>query len=728
MTATVTKTSLHPHQHETLGRLFEGVHHDPHMLLGLHNTPEDGKVIRLWRPGAEECHFELNGKTVSAKRIHEAGLFELHVPDATTAHDYRVYHLSGLLAYDPYAFTQTFGELDAHLFSQGVHYELYQCMGGRVCEHQGVKGVKFAVWAPSARRVSLVSDFNHFDGRVNPMRSMGNCGVWELFVPGLVEGEKYKFEIITGGGELKVKSDPYSLYNEVRPSTASIVADVESYPWGDTDWMRQRRENAAQPKPINTYEVHLGSWKRENGGFKNYRDLAHDLAGYCKEMGFTHVELMPISEHPFDESWGYQVTGYYAVTSRYGSPEDFQYFVDHLHQNGIGVIIDWVPGHFPEDDFALARFDGTALYEHHDPKEGFHPHWNTLIFNFGRKEVANFLIANALFWLDVMHVDGLRVDAVASMLYRDYGREEGEWVPNQFGGKENIEAIEFIRHFNSIVHQRFPGAMTIAEESTSFGGVCCPVEYNGLGFDYKWNMGWMNDTLRYISKDSLFRQYHHNDLTFGLLYAFSEKFTLVLSHDEVVHGKRSLLDKMPGDLWQKFANLRLLLSYMICQPGKKLLFMGGEFGQWQEWQCGSEIDWGLLEYDTHRGVQSMVKEANHLYKNHKAFWEKDGDWQTFEWVDFSDTQNSVISYLRRGSEETLFCIHNFTPNCHDHYLVNLKNVREIKEIFNSDATEYGGSGKAFLPTEILHDQTGYPYAVKIVLPPLATAVFRVTFH
>ena len=442
-------------------------------------------------------------------------------------------------------------------------------------------------------------------------------------------------------------------------------------------------------------------------------------------MGFTHVELMPIQEHPLDESWGYQVSGFYAVTSRYGTPEDFQWFVDYLHQHHIGIILDWVPGHFPTDKFSLGRFDGTALYEHEDPRQGLHPHWNTFIFNYGRREVSNFLIANALFWMGKMHVDGLRVDAVASMLYLDYGREHGEWIPNRYGGKENLDAIEFFKHLNSIVHERCPGALMIAEESTAFMGVTHPIEHGGLGFDMKWNMGWMNDTLSYFSNDMLFRCYHHNNLTFGLLYAFSEKFILVLSHDEVVHGKRHLISKMPGDLWQKFANHRLLLSYMMCQPGKKLLFMGGEFAQWNEWYSQVEMEWFLLQFPLHKGVQLMVKELNHLYLQHGCLWEYDFTYQGFEWVDFSDSHNSVISYLRKGSWDRLLCVHNFTPNYHEDYLIRFSTHGNVREIFNSDNEKYGGSGKLNHSPQVLYDTHGQPYAIKIRMAPLATMIFKI---
>ncbi|WP_228840572.1 1,4-alpha-glucan branching protein GlgB [Candidatus Protochlamydia phocaeensis] len=726
MTMTMQPIQFDPHFYENLMGIIEMTHHQPHAVLGIHPFFEGAKVIRLWRPGAQHVYLEVFGSIVEATCIHKAGIFEYIAPAHTTASDYRVYHQNGLLAPDPYAFLPTFGEIDRFLFGKGVHYQLYQKMGGRLTIHQGVEGVKFSVWAPNAKSVSLVSDFNYWDGRVNPMRMLGYSGIWELFVPGLKEGEKYKFEIHTQQGERRLKADPYALACEMRPATASVIANVDRFQWQDQDWMQARLKKPLQSTPMNIYEVHLGSWRKHGDDFLNYRDLAHELASYCIDMGFTHVELLPIQEHPLDESWGYQVSGFYAPTSRFGSPEDFQYFVNYLHQKNIGVILDWVPGHFPTDDFSLSRYDGSALYEHADPRQGFHPHWHTYIFNFGRHEVSNFLIANALYWFEQMHVDGLRVDAVASMLYLDYGREDGEWIPNYYGGKENLQAIEFLKHLNSIVHSLCPGVLTIAEESTSFPGVTHSVEEGGLGFDLKWNMGWMNDTLRYFSTDMIFRNYHHNDLTFGLIYAFSEKFINVLSHDEVVHGKRSLIGRMPGDMWQQFANLRLLLSYMICQPGKKLLFMGGEIGQWDEWNCKREIEWFLLGFPTHQGVQMMVKEINHFYLSHPALWEKDFNYESFQWVDFSDTQYSIISYLRKGKSEQLFCVHNFTPMYHPNYIFHLANLQGMEEVFNSDAEKYGGSGKHNSHPEIVHDADGHPIGVRLSLAPLATMIFKLT--
>jgi 1,4-alpha-glucan branching enzyme len=694
---------------------------NPHQFLGLHRSGEQTKVVRLWRPGAEAVYLEVFGQIVQANQIDAAGLFECVVPLETTCSDYRIYHSDGLLAHDPYAFLPTFGEMDAYLFGRGLHYQLYRVLGARIATHQGAVGTKFAVWAPNAKQVAVVGDFNSWDGRVNPMRSMGASGVWELFIPGLAEGEKYKFEIKTEGDALLLKSDPYALSSEVRPSTASVVANVERFKWTDNKWIETRKNKQWQTAPMNIYEVHLGSWRRTNGQFWNYRELAHVLAEYCKEMRFSHVELMPVSEHPLDESWGYQVTGFYAVTSRFGTPEDFQYFVNHLHEQGIGVILDWVPAHFPMDDFSLARFDGSYLYEHADPKKGFHPHWNTYIFNYGRHEVCNFLIANALFWFDQMHIDGLRVDAVASMLYLDYGREAGEWIPNMYGGKENLEAIEFLKHLNSVVHERFPGVLMFAEESTAFTGVTHPLTWGGLGFDLKWNMGWMNDTLRYFHRDPLFRSHHQHDLTFGLLYAFTEKFILVLSHDEVVHGKKSLIAKMPGDDWQKFANARLLYTLMMCQPGKKLLFMGGELGQWSEWNCKEELHWFLLNYPHHQGLKRCVAEINALYHSQPPLFHYDFDGRGFDWIDFGDSKNCVISYLRKSEGKYLACVHHFTPNFLPEYFVGLSHVKRIKEVFNSDAESYGGSGK--INPAIRLEKNGF----FIQLSPLATLIFEVEF-
>ena len=711
-----------------LRMLNRGEAYDPHRFLGIHPGEKGKKTIRLFRPGAKEVHIEVLGKVVEMYPVDASGLFEYAVSKNVTSRDYRVYHQNGMLAHDPYTMVPTFGEVDAHLFALGVHYKIYDVMGGRLFVHQGCSGAKFTVWAPNAKSVSLVGDFNYFDGRVNPLRSMGMSGVWELFVPGIREGEKYKFEIRTQEDALRVKADPYATCSELRPGTASVIFDVSRFEWTDSEWMEERRLRVAKDYPMNIYEVHLGSWRKKEGRFLNYRELAHELAAYCQKMHFTHVELLPVNEHPLDESWGYQVTGFYAITSRYGTPGDFQYFVDYLHRQRIGVIVDWVPAHFPTDDFSLARFDGTSLYEHVDPRKGFHPHWNTNIFNYGRREVSNFLLGSALLLFDKMHVDGLRVDAVASMLYLDYGRKEGEWIPNPYGGRENIEAIEFLKHLNSVVHERYRGVLTVAEESTSYTGVTHSLDQGGLGFDFKWNMGWMNDTLRYFSKAPVFRHYHHGQLTFGLLYAFSEKFILVLSHDEVVHGKASLLSKMPGDDWQKFANLRLLYSYMICQPGKKLLFMGGELGQWEEWSCHQELPWRLLDYERHHRAQTFVKECNRFYLDTSALWENDFDGKGFEWIDFSDHKSSVISYLRKGSLSSVVCVHNFTPLYFSDYFIPLSNLAYVSEIFNSDSEQFGGSGKVNATALLVKDQVGHPIGFSIRLAPLATMIFQANWN
>jgi 1,4-alpha-glucan branching enzyme len=614
----------------------------------------------------------------------------------------------------------TLGELDLYLFNQGVHYRLHEILGA----HCLPGGVRFAVWAPNATKVSLVGDFNQWDASRHPMQCLGHSGVWMSYIAGLRTGEKYKYAIATREGYLRMKSDPFGFFFEVRPATSSIVFDLSQYVWKDAEWMEQRKKRSLET-PLNVYEVHLGSWRSRTGvEFLNYRDLAHQLAAYCREMRFTHVELLPVMEHPLDESWGYQVTGFFAPTSRFGSPEDFQYFVDHLHQNGIGVFLDWVPAHFPTDDFSLHRFDGTALYEHEDPRQGIHPHWFTAVFNYGRREVENFLIASALFWLEKMHVDGLRMDAVASLLYCDYGRKPGEWIPNTYGGNENLEAIAFIKHLNSIVHQQFPGVLMIAEESSSFSGV---THSEGLGFDLKWNMGWMNDTLRYFSKDPIFRRYHHNELTFSLLYTFSERFFSVLSHDEVVHMKRSLLSKMPGPDWQKFANVRLLYSYQICHPGKKLLFMGGELAQWNEWNCKGSLDWNLLDYPLHRGMQTLVKELNQFYLQRPALWERDFDWSGYAWIDFSDADHSVVSYFRKAAKETLLIVHNFTPEVLNDYLIKAGTLNSAREIFNTDEEKYGGSHQLNHEIKLVRED---PFASGIVirLAPLATMIFEVAFE
>ncbi len=618
------------------------------------------------------------------------------------------------------SFPAYFGEMDGYLFGKGRHYQLYNVMGGRIKSHEGSDGAAFTVWAPNAKQVALMGDFNDWNGTTHSMKNLGVSGVWEIFVPGLKEGDRYKFAIETQMGQILIKSDPYAYFSEIRPKTASRLFDVDRFVWSDQAWKAGQRQDA---RPLNVYELHLGSWKKG----LNYRELAVEIADYCKKMGFSHVELLPVSEHPLDESWGYQVSGFYAVTSRFGTPEDFQYFVNHLHQEGVGVIIDWVVAHFPKDDFGLAYFDGTALYEHDDDRKKVHPHWKTHIFNYGRHEVSNFLLANSLFWFEKMHVDGIRVDAVSSMLYLDYGREGDDWIPNSYGGKENLEAIEFLKHMNSVVHQFFPHAIICAEESSTFPSLSLPLEWGGIGFDLKWNMGWMNDTLRYFQRDPYFRSYHQNELTFGLLYAFSERFMLILSHDEVVHGKGSLISKMPGDDWQKFAQMRLLYSYMMCQPGKKLLFMGGELGQWEEWNCKGSVAWHLLQHERHLHLQTLVRAINHFYHEHSSLWENDFNDEGFQWIDFHDQKNCVISYLRKGIAERLLCIHHFTPNPLPCYFIPLRSVKKVHEVFNTDATKFGGSGRVNTEVEFVYDNENERIGFNIEIPPLATVIMEVIF-
>ncbi|WP_304944515.1 1,4-alpha-glucan branching protein GlgB, partial [Vallitalea guaymasensis] len=630
---------------------------------------------------------------------------------------------------DPYRFQSQISDVDLYLFGKGTHYEIYNKLGAHVLEIDGVSGVMFAVWAPNAMRVSVIGDFNHWDGRIHQMRELGNSGIYELFIPSLVSGEKYKYEIKTKQGSLLEKSDPYGNYSELRPSTASIVANVNSYEWKDSKWLESRMNKNPIDEPVSIYEVHLGSWRRgDNNEFLSYKELADQLIKYVKDMGYTHIELLPIAEHPYDASWGYQVIGYYAVTSRFGTPEEFMYLVDSCHNNNIGVILDWVPAHFPKDEHGLIRFDGTALYEHDDPKRGEHPHWGTMIFNYGRSEVSNFLIANAVYWFDKFHIDGLRVDAVASMLYLDYGKDYGEWIPNRDGGRENHEAVEFFKHLNSIVYEKYPGIMMIAEESTSWTGVSRPTNLGGLGFGMKWNMGWMNDFLRYMQKEPVHRKYHHNDLTFSMVYAYTENFILVLSHDEVVHGKGSMVGKMPGDYWQKFANLRVAYGFMYGHPGKKLQFMGNEFAQFEEWTESKSLDWHLLLYDSHRQIQNYVRDMNKLYHEEIAFWYDDFSQSGFEWINCGDYEESIITFIRKGIElkDTLVFICNFTPIPRTMHRIGVPYKGEYREILSSDAEKYGGSGimnkKVIRSMDLEWD--GRNQAIDIKVPPLGMSILK----
>ncbi len=629
-------------------------------------------------------------------------------------------------------FTTQLSELDQHLFGEGTHHQLHEKLGAHPLTLEGVSGTTFAVWAPNAQQVSVVGDFNHWDGRRHPMQS-SDCGVWEVFIPEVGAGALYKFELKTKAGELFLKADPFAVATETRPSTASKVADLSGFAWTDAEWLERRRTSDPLKQPISIYEVHLGSWKRvpeEQERFLSYREIAADLVPYAKGMGYTHLELLPVAEHPFDGSWGYQVTGYFAPTSRFGTPEDFMYLVNRCHEAGLGVILDWVPGHFPKDGHGLARFDGTALYEYDDPKKGEHQEWGTLVFNYGRNEVRNFLIANALFWFDHYHIDGIRVDAVASMLYLDYGRKEGEWVPNKHGGCEHLEAIAFFRQLHETLFAAHPGILSIAEESTAWPGVSRPTYTGGLGFNLKWNMGWMNDTLKYIGKEPVHRHYEHHWITFSLAYAFSENFVLPISHDEVVHGKGSLLGKMPGDPWQKRAHHRLYLGFMACHPGKKLLFMGQEFGQLQEWSEARSLDWHLLEAEEHRQLQECVRTLNHLYRAHPSLHSNDFDGSGFEWVDLHDAEHSVLSFLRKPTPgvnaPSLVCIFNFTPVPRPDYLVGMPTSGAWRKLFDSDAPEFGGSGTNTQAAVVAGGSAwqGQPACAVLHLPPLGCLIFE----
>jgi 1,4-alpha-glucan branching enzyme len=707
-------------------RLIAGELRDPHSLLGRHPV-KGGYVHRVWRPEAEAVRLVTAGEVVGKlERVHPAGLFEGVVEEALTDYSLEVGYPGGhtYTLRDPYAFLPTLGDLDLHLVGEGRHERLWEKLGAHVREIDGVSGVAFAVWAPNARSVRVLGDFNSWDGRLHPMRTLGSSGIWELFVPDLADGALYKFEVLTAQGALVVKTDPFAFAGEGAPSNAAIV-HTPRYEFTDKRWLKAREKRDARTSPVAVYELHLGSWRRDaNGEVLGYRELGPLLADYCREMGFTHVELMPVAEHPFTGSWGYQVSNYFAPTARYGGPDDLRAFVDALHNADIGVIVDWVPAHFPKDEWALARFDGTALYEHVDPKKGEHPDWGTLVFNYGRNEVRNFLISNALYWIEEFHIDGLRVDAVASMLYLDYSRKEGEWVPNQYGGRENLEAIEFFKELNTVVYSEHPGILMIAEESTAYPGVSRPVHLGGLGFGFKWNMGWMHDSLAYFSKEPIYRRFHHNQLTFSLMYAWSENFVLPLSHDEVVHGKGSLLGKMPGDPWQKFANLRSMLSYMWAHPGKKLLFMGGEFGQIREWDHDRSLDWHLLEDPMHLGVQRMMRDMNQTYKKNPALWELDHEPEGFRWIDANDADNNVISFYRtdRAHKNHVVCICNLAPVPRTGFRVGLPKGGSYTEVVNTDAEAYGGTnvgnmGKVTAEAVPWH---GLEHSAMVTLPPLGT--------
>ena len=717
--------------------IVNGEHSDPHTVLGMHEMEEDGRkavVVRAFLPdaaGITVIDYANKRKKYPMERLHADGFFEVTIADREEWFRYQLEYTDAdgntWRSYDPYSFSPTLSEFDRHLFGAGTHYEIYEKMGGRLMTHEGARGAAFSVWAPNAKAVSVIGDFNNWDARRSPMRRLGESGIWELFLPAAAEGDKYKFHVTQCDGRVVDKTDPYGVYAEVRPNNASVLYPLKRYKWKDRRWMTARRKYDFRTAPMNIYEVHLGSWKRAEGDrFLTYTELAEQLIPYVKEMGYTHIEMLPVEEHPFDGSWGYQVTGYYAPTSRYGSPDEFKQFVDACHQNGISVILDWVPAHFPKDDFALARFDGTALYEHQDPRLGEHIQWGTYIFNYGRKEVANFLLANALYWMDIFHIDGLRVDAVASLLRLDFCKEEGQWLPNVYGGSENLEAIEFLKHMNSVIAEREPGALMIAEDSTAWPGVTKKVDEGGLGFSLKWNMGWMNDFLSYIKLDPIYRKYHQNKLTFGMAYHYAENFVLVLSHDEVVHTKSSMIGKMPGDVWRSFANLRLSYGFMMGHPGKKLLFMGGEFAQYSEWSEARSLDWHLLQYADHQEMQAYVKELNHLYTEEPAFWAEDFDPNGFQWIECDDAESSIVSFVRRSKEKELIFLCNFTPVVHRGFSLGVPQEGVYHERLNSDAAHFGGSDVInAVPLQSKAEPAGRcPFRVELDVPPLGMVILE----
>ena len=713
--------------------LVQGIHNNPHHILGMHECIDD-LYINAYLPGAKVVNaIEVSTRkkyTLVSDRV--PGFFSVVIKDKKPFEyklNVRFDDGDEVTYFDPYVFEPVIDPIDISLFNEGKHYSIYEKMGAHPMTVDGVDGVLFAVWAPNADRVSVVGNFNNWDGRRHPMRKLDYSGIYELFIPGNLVGEIYKYEIKAKSGQVFMKSDPYAFSSEVRPANASRIVDI-SYKWKDAAWMEQRENKNTDEQPMAIYEMHLGSWKRPTDGreFYNYRDIASLLADYLLMMNYNYVELMPIMEHPYDPSWGYQVTGYYAPTSRYGSPADFMYFVDYLHSKGIGVILDWVPAHFPKDEHGLGRFDGTALYEHEDPKRGEHPHWGTYIYNYGRNEVRNFLVANALYWAEKYHIDGIRIDAVASMLYLDYGRNNGEWLPNIYGGNENLEAIDFIKEVNSKMHELHKGVIMIAEESTAWPMMTHPVEAGGLGFDYKWNMGWMNDFLNYMKLDPLYRKYHHNDLTFSMVYAYSEKFILVLSHDEVVHEKGSMIAKMPGGYEDKFSNLRVAYGYMMTHPGKKLLFLGQEIAQFSEFNENAEVDWSLFEFDAHVFMQGYVKELNELYKTEPALYELDSSPDGFTWINCNSANTSLLSYVRKGKKEsdTLLIICNFTPMEHKAYKLATPSGGRWQEIFSSDNNRYGGEGRNNKTVKQAKkaECDGQEHYISVTVPPLSISVFK----
>jgi len=726
-----------------LQRIQKGTHHDPFQVLGVHgNGNKNGQshILRLFQPHAEivELVSSKSSETTNIPRIPNSDIFELQIPENQELDMHFTFRWQQKGTHNwhttisPYTFAPQIGELDIHLFAEGKHHHAYRFMGAHLKTIDGVAGCLFCVWSPNVQRISLIGDFNGWDGRCHPMRSLGESGLWELFIPGLQAGDSYKYEILSQNNEILSKTDPYARSMALRPDTISYITPDNEFSWQDKNWLEQRAEFDWQHKPISIYELHAGSWLRtdpsENQGFLNWRTLAKKLIPYVLDLGYTHIELMPIAEHPLDQSWGYQVTGFFAPTARFGTPDDFRYFIDQCHQQGLGVFIDWVPAHFPKDEFALARFNGEALYEHADPRQGEHQDWGTLIFNYGRNEVRNFLITNAVYWLEEFHIDGLRVDAVASMLYLNYSREEGEWIPNQFGGAENLEAIQFLREMNTTVHGLHSGILTMAEESTAWPMVSRPVELGGLGFSMKWNMGWMNDNLSYIETDPVYRQYHHNQLTFSQIYSYSENFVLPLSHDEVVHGKRSLIEKMPGDNWQKFANLRLFYAWHYAHPGKKLLFMGCEFAQWKEWDEDISLDWALLDVDTHQGIKQLVTDLNQLYRNENALHQLDFSEQGFQWIDCNDSSQSILSLIRwsKDRSEHVICVLNFTPVVRENYRIGVPENMDYSEVLNTDSEYYAGSnlGNSSRIKVEATPWSGLENSISITLPPLGALFLK----
>lgn len=722
---------------EEMEAVINGDHGNVFAVLGIHKDKGSKEVfIRAYQPHSRSVELlDNNDKSLGMMtRLDVRGFYQINLGAIENfAYKFRIENDLGhfYVAEDSYRFPSILGDIDIYLLSEGKHLDMYKKLGAHKIQLNGVWGTSFAVWAPNAKRVSVVGAFNNWDGRISAMRKHPTCGVWDIFIPGIGEGELYKFEIKTPEDYILVKADPVAFYSERRPNTASVVYDINHYMWEDENWMEHREVANSFDRPMSIYEVHLGSWRRkgEHGEeYLTYHELADHLVPYVVNMGFTHVEFLPVSEHPLDASWGYQVVGMFAPTSRFGTPDDFRYLIDKFHQAGISVIMDWVPAHFPKDGHGLNEFDGTHLYEHADPRKGEHNDWGTKIYNYGRTEVCNFLSASAVFWLKEFHIDGLRVDAVASMLYLDYSRKNGEWIPNVYGGNENIEAISFIRRMNELAYSEVKGAVTVAEESTAWPMVSRPTSMGGLGFGYKWNMGWMNDTLRYISHEPIHRKYHHGMLTFGLLYAFNENFTLPISHDEVVHGKGSMLSKMPGDEWQKFANLRAYYGFMFTHPGKKLLFMGCEFAQDWEWNAEESLRWFLLEHPMYKGMQNCVRDLNLMYKGNAPLYEQDFDYRGFEWIDHSNADDSVISYMRKGCnpDDYLIVISNFTPVVRKDYRMGVNEKCNYQEIFNSDDVNYWGSGiknEGLMSAED-QDWNCKPYSVKVTLPPLSTIVLK----